>query len=236
VPVFTSINQPRLKGDVSYITTNAKENLLKENAEMSASNIAAVYHNKIGYFLLQPSQLYISNKMQQGNWKLIADFYKDIPDSGKLFNLYIEHGKKPQDASYAYCVLPDVAKKQLVDFAKHPSITVLSNTSSCQAVTDKQETVCQAVFYAPNNISFGGMKVSSLNAGLVMTEKQLNGKWKITVADPTQKLNEYLLTLSGKFSGVGASYDAGKNQTGIIVPLPTDGLKGSSSSVLLVRE
>ncbi|MCU7552705.1 polysaccharide lyase beta-sandwich domain-containing protein [Chitinophagaceae bacterium LB-8] len=232
-PVYTSLNQPLLKGPVTYLASNSKgERILSKDAELVDDKIKAVYHNKVGYYLLQPAKLHLNNQLQKGNWALIADFYKDIPDSGRVFNLFIEHGHKPENASYAYCILPGIAKKQLTDFVQQPAIKVLSNTTQCQAVTDNTESICQAVFYAPDSVSFGTLEIHSLNGGLMMMERTGNGKLKITVEDPVQKLDDYVLELSGMYSGQGATYDANRNKTRIIIPLPRkEGFEGSSVSI-----
>lgn len=229
-PVFTTLNQPLLKGPVTYLgPNNTSEKILGDGTELVTDNIKAVYHNSVGYCLLQPAKLHISNKLQKGNWASIADFYKDIPDSGKVFNLFIEHGYKPEEATYAYCILPGIAKTELSRFARQPFIQVLSNTIQCQAVSDKAGAVCQAVFYAPGSLHVGTHTIYSMNAGLVMIKSFDNGKLKITVADPVQKLDSYMLELSGMYSGRGAAYNAAENKTRIVIPLPHgEGLEGSS--------
>lgn len=235
LPVFTSLDQPYLKGDVTYYNESAnREAVLADNTEITRNDIKGVYHNKIGYYLIKAEKLHISNKLQKGNWGLIADFYKNIPDSGKVFNLFIEHGVMPQNTTYEYCILPNTTKVKLLAFMSKPTVKVLKNSTECQSVTDKEQSICQTVFYKAGTVNLGKLKVHSENAGIVMLEKQRNGRIKITVEDPTQKLIDFVLVVSGKFSGKNVTYNPESRQTRIKIPLPqTAGYRGSSVSIVL---
>ena len=75
-----------------------------------------------------------------------------------VFTLSLCHGVKPQDATYAYIVVPEAKDgAQLDNYAKGP-VAILSNTPSIQAVYQKNLGIWQMVFheagkYVDKNIS-----------------------------------------------------------------------------------
>lgn len=220
-PAFTSINQPVLRGSVTLFS--GKENtssLLPDNTDVFKTDVNAVFHNKIGYYLFEPAKLHISNQMQTGNWVNIAAFYKNIPAAGKVFNLFIEHGIKPSSAKYAYCILPNISQNELKNFILLPSIKIVSNTEKCHAVVDDKQQKLQAVFFQPEWIQTDLCKLYSANEGILMCEKLNNNKLKITVQDPTQMLSQYVIILQGKYKGDKAVYTPETNETKVTIDLP----------------
>lgn len=230
--VFTTINQPFLKGNVTCFTANSgKPYILPDDTEMVRNNINAVFHNKIGYYLFTPAKLHISNQKQTGNWSSIAEFYKNVPETGRLFNLFIEHGVMPHNAGYAYCILPNISVNKLNDFSRSPSVNIISNTVKCQAVMNVRQQKLQAVFYQPQWLQTKVCNVYSANAGIIMCEK-INNKLKITVEDPTQMLTHYELMLKGKYSGEHTVYLPESNETKVLIALPDKaGYKGMPALV-----
>ena len=233
VPVFTTLDQSLSDTKVSYFSSKSKKfKTLKFENKINSDNIEGVYHNNIGYLLLSPSKILISNQTIKGNWANIAMAYVNKPDSGKVFQFSIEHGRKPQSADYAYAIWPNVSKSAFLANSKKNTAKILINTKLCQAVSDITNTKLGAVFYNAGQLQWEGLQIKSENAGLIMIDKLNDGKYKIVVADPTKKLAKFTFSISGKCSNLAGTFDEANNQTIFVIPLPTDNtLAGSSISV-----
>lgn len=235
VPVFTTLDQSIAKGKVRYFTSLSKKyKTLKSESEIQSSDIQGVYHHQIGYLLLSPSKTSLSNRTVKGNWSKTAKFYVNKPDSGKVFQFTIEHGKRPQGLDYAYSIWPTISKADFIQNAPKTTAKILLNNNQCQAVTDATSTKLGAVFYAANQLEWNKLLLKTENAGLILMDKISEGQFKIVVSDPTKKLNKFALVLSGKYSNETGIYDAATNQTRFEIPLPTDDVMAGSSVSLSI--
>jgi len=237
-PVFTTLNQTLLDGDIYFGNRNRNVLKLSKEKTITSDSINRVYHDRVGYYLLDSKNLTVSNKTQRGNWTKIAILYTDQPASDKVFKIYISHGIKPSNESYSYVVLPNITRETLDIFAKNPTISVLSNTKKCQAVSNKNESLLQMVFYEPETLKLKNSTLSSLNAGLVIMETLENQQLKITVSDPTQKQSTFNLVLDGEYtSASNTTYDATTNRTNVSISLNTkNGFRGMQSCVILQKK
>ncbi|MDQ2864143.1 MAG: polysaccharide lyase beta-sandwich domain-containing protein [Bacteroidota bacterium] len=210
-PVTTTINQARLKGSVYFFDDN-KINELKEGSTVSSKTMQWVYHDKIGYYYLNPAQTTASAKVQSGNWADIAAVYKGTDDISKpVFTLEIDHDIRKGN-SYAYIILPAVSLNDLKSFK--PGFDLIKNDDDAQVISKKDGSITLLAIYKPSEIKVPGMPLLNFkNAGLYMLEKKGNG-WVIYASDPTQKLSEI-------------SFEFGqKNQT---IKLPQGADKGSTT-------
>ncbi|MGV2686132.1 silent information regulator protein Sir2, partial [Clostridium perfringens] len=106
--------------------------------------------------------------------------------TNNYLEMWFNHGVNPTDASYEYVMLPNQTKQQVEEYAKNPSITVLSNTSSVQAVKENKLNMIGANFFTDTvqNIDFiTANKKSSIMA------KESADYLEISISDPTMKNN-----------------------------------------------
>ncbi|MGN0309722.1 MAG: polysaccharide lyase beta-sandwich domain-containing protein, partial [Bacteroides sp.] len=92
-----------------------------------------------------------------------------------IFNLSIPHGQKPQQAGYAYIVMPGIASPASLKSYDPAIIEILSNTPELQAVHHKQLDMLQAVFYAPGEITVGSVTLKA-DRPCVMLAKKLSSE------------------------------------------------------------
>lgn len=193
-PIFTTINQTKQKGAVYFNDGHVKE--LKDSTYNSKS-VKWVYHNKIGYYNLQPSDIYISSKNQTGSWGDIAFVYdKEKPITEPVFTLGINHDMSSKTGSYSYALFPDVTldrfKALKLDFE------VVQNDKKAQVIAEVNKQTLMLVIYEPTIIkakSFPVLKFAS--PGLYILEKNKKG-WLVSISDPTQKLKTANWELAGK--------------------------------------
>ncbi|MEO8852271.1 MAG: polysaccharide lyase family 8 super-sandwich domain-containing protein, partial [Ginsengibacter sp.] len=192
--VATTLNQCFLNGDVYYF--NGSVNKMNRESQITNTNLKWVYHNKIGYFPLQKTQLTVSDKTQYGDWNEMAKIYPPKKQSAKIFSIDAAHGKRPQHESYSYVILPAITLDHLTRY--EPTFTVIENNSTAQVVSSKNKKLDMFVIYDPVKLSIA--EVGTLNfdqAGLYMLEQKDN-KWFMTAADPTHKLKIFEFKINSK--------------------------------------
>ena len=100
VPVFTTLNQCHLTGDV-LVNGQAIE-----KGDHDLSNIQSIHHDNVAYLFPEDAQIHLRNRAQTGSWYAINNQYEQDTLSRDIFNLWIDHGTKPNNAHYAYIVAP----------------------------------------------------------------------------------------------------------------------------------
>jgi len=145
--VLTDINQCRLQGDVLVCDKTGAKVIKKGTRKLK--DVKWIRHGGVGYIFPTKQNVYLRNDVQKGNWHSINYNRSKKEVRLDIFNLWIDHGKTPKNATYAYIVAPGADRSQLDSYAKDSPITVLSNNASLQAVQHKKLKMTQAVFYKP---------------------------------------------------------------------------------------
>ena len=83
------------------------------------------------------------------DWHRVDMNQNDEPVQTDVFSLWIEHGERPEPATYSYRVLPGVDFDRARKTLDQNSVVILSNTALLQAVQDKSCGMLGAVFYEP---------------------------------------------------------------------------------------
>ena len=103
-----------------------------------------------------------------------------------FFELGIEHGENPTDASYCYAMYPYAGVDKMPEYAANPDFTVISNTKALQAVKEEATGISCYVFHEAGECD--GIKVDS--PCIVTTTKD-----KLMVCDPTHELEVINISL-----------------------------------------
>lgn len=111
----------------------------------------------------------------------------DTPYTRRYQQIWLDHGVRPLNASYAYAVLPGASADQTRDALTR--WRVLANTSQVQAVALDEDTTA-ALFFAA--ATAGPLTVSGPCA--VVAGRGTDG-WTLTVSDPTQEQQTVRITL-----------------------------------------
>jgi len=147
VPVFTTLNQCYLTGDVLV------NGLTVEKGDHDLSNIQSIHHDNVAYLFPEDTNIHLRNSTQTGSWYDINNQYEKDTLSRDIFNLWIDHGINPNNAHYAYIVAPGVTKADLPLYTQRHGIQILKNTPQIQAVHHANQRITQAVFYAPGELA-----------------------------------------------------------------------------------
>jgi chondroitin AC lyase len=226
-PVITNVNQCNSSGTVT-INDNGKKSTVDEK-EMTVPNLKWSHHNRVGYFFPSGGEVTVKNMDQTGAWADISASQSTSPVTAKVFSLWINHGNAPSDGKYEYIIVPD---KDLTQFEKWVDINplkVISNTGYFQAVLDKNSGVFGIAFYRAGTILLdAGLAVTASRACLLLVQSVNKGSgYKITVADPTQKIQNLIIKISKKLKGTGAIVNPDES-TSISITVPSGEDAGKS--------
>ncbi|MEJ7736882.1 MAG: polysaccharide lyase 8 family protein [Chitinophagaceae bacterium] len=187
--IITTLNQCWLQGKAIVGFDNKTEYVKKSKA---FTNPSWAWHDRIGYFFPAETNMTVSTQSQSGNWALINASRSKDKISGDVFKLWINHGAKPSNASYAYIVVPGIDLKQATTY-KSAAIIILANTSSIQAVQHDGLNILQVVFHEAGTISANDISITADKPCVILLNKANN---TISVADPTQKIEEVSISLN----------------------------------------
>ena len=118
----------------------------------------AVLADGFCYAVLDHKPLCRSEETRTGDWRRIDVSSTAPPETATVRTLWLEHGTAPQNAAYAYAVVPaDTAEKAADTLA---ALTVLANTPQVQAVAAPGRVLAvfheDAVLTLPNGRTAAG--------------------------------------------------------------------------------
>jgi hypothetical protein len=219
--IATTVNQCYTEGDIYFNNGEKTEKFSTQTGTFNKLNW--VHHNKVGYIFPDNAKIVLQAKEQTGSWNLINDTGNKDEISHKIFTLWFDHGREPQNDTYCYIIMPD---KNLSDFEKNADkhgFVIIKNEPEIQAV--KNGNTYAVIFYKPASVWLeNDLQLSTDKEAIVLIEKQ----YKISVADPLYETNEINLTINRKLSGDGVKYK--KNQSVIQFTLPQGEYTGSTVS------
>lgn len=111
--------------------------------------------------------------------------FRRIKPGSEFIELWIDHGKDFEQASYAYAVLPSKTDEETKSYANNPDIEILVNNASVQAVREKNLDITGYVFHRKGE--FDGI---SVDKPCVIMKKQAENSVTYTIGDPTQELRK----------------------------------------------
>jgi chondroitin AC lyase len=227
--VATSVNQCLLNGDVLVLCESLTE---MGRGRLEGGRVRGVHHDGIGYYFLGNQNVVVRSDAQTGSWKdLEANSKHKELMTKDVFSLWVDHGEQPSDGSYAYAVMPGMGRELFVDKAGVFPFAILKQTSAVQAVEFADQGLVQIAFFEAGGLQvLGGLDVEVNMPCLVMVQKEGRGL-VLSVADPTQKLNQIQFKLDGLFEGDGAVVDG--TSTVVTIDLPQDEWAGKTVQVKL---
>jgi len=237
LPVATTLNQVLLRSEVA-VSQNGEVATLPEGSRKLA-NVEWVHQDRIGYVFPEPATVQLSNQTEEGRWSDITD-QKNISDETvreKVFLLWLNHGERPEDASYQYIVVPDVTVEALGEACTpHRGIEIIANTSEIQAVRHTGLEVCQIAFYRAGEVqASASTRVSMDSQGMAMLKMKGDKVTSLSVADPSRKLSRVAVTVSGVYraggDGIRSIPDEDGGRTLLLIDLPQGVYAGKSVTV-----
>lgn len=181
--IHTTINQCHLSGDV-YAVNGATSTKL--NTGSTDVKNGWIWHNKVAYYLPEESKGILKTGVQTGRWSKINFNQSGDEVSAPVFNFILSHGVKPQNATYAYVIVPGIANPQTLTKIDTAEAKIESNTPQIQAVSFKSKDMLQAVFYAAGSLTCNGKTVTASAPCVVMIKGYSTAQPEILTADPAK--------------------------------------------------
>lgn len=238
-PVATTLNQSLLKSDVVVKTKNRLQTL--EKGQHHLDKVSWVLQDSVAYIFPDPATVYLSNTTATGKWEEITHqtwAFKEPVVKKEVFSLWMDHGTKPQNASYEYVVLPGINATSLETYLRNSPVAILSNTSEIQAVLHKDLDLTEIVFYKPGSLKINdGLELTAKSPCIIMLKISGNHISEISVSDPTQKLKSLQFSMNTSIEGKGDHWqiqpDKEKKNSLITIDLPEGGYAGQSVVIKL---
>ena len=104
---------------------------------------------------------------QKGNWAKINFNYPATEISMPIFNLVINHGQSPRNASYAYIVVPGINHPEKMKTYSCRHLKIERNDTEIQAVNNRKSGILQIVFFKPGTFDNEEIKVKALKPCVV---------------------------------------------------------------------
>lgn len=239
--IVTTISQSYLSGKVSFSENGAQCKLGKSDKIKSLKDARWIKHGDIGFVILDESLVGLYAGKAEGSW-FSVNCQTCMPKNTiikDVFKLWIDHGKKQKNASYAYMVFPKITDERLEKETEKTSVRVLSNTEVLQAVDNRDDGILYMVVYGDGvelqHDLLGNIRLDS--SGLLMVKYSENGSVKeIAYSDPTRELKEVNISIQGQQdvasdATIHTYYDNEKGMTDIRISLPVNEFKGKTKVV-----
>jgi hyaluronate lyase len=157
------------------------------------------------YFPAGSSNLQAAFVAGSGSWSQINSGDSSTVHTDNYLKLWFNHGLQPNNAGYAYVILPNMTADSVSNYALSPDIVILTNTASVQAVKKPAPGVEAANFWAAGTSSAGSITVNDKASVIIWDSTNL----RVGISDPTQtNTGAITVTLDRSASGL-LSADAG---------------------------
>lgn len=201
--VETTVENRRLRGDGSnLVTVDGEQTALSASPASPTILVNPTWMHlegnvrgaDIGYYFPQKMILKAVKDARTGDW--LAQGTCTGSAAGVYATVYVDHGVRPEDAGYAYLLLPGRSAGETAAYAAAPDIEILRRDGGIHAARDNREQVTAANFWEKGSVA--GIAVS---APASVTVKREGGRVTVGVSDPTQRAASIAVTLAMKYCG-----------------------------------
>lgn len=163
-------------------TIDGSEGTTKKCAEVTYTNPKYAYINDVGGYVF-PADMTLTTYIEQN----------------RMYSLYIDHGKAPQQEAYEYILLPQMAAGDVAAYAQAPAVRKVVNSDSVQAVWHQPLDIVGINFWQTGKTA----SVYSDGEASVML-RHSNDTLYFAAADPTWKRTRQTFVLDGVYTLIDA--------------------------------
>lgn len=193
LPVTTSIEQCWAE-DKAEVWTDGRWKKLSSRQTFAGKGLRLL-HGQKGY-VIPDGQCVAEVEEKTGRWHDVMQVYREQIEEGKVFSLYMNHGSRPDGASYQYYILPQADRKAVERFSTD-SFKVMANTEKMQMVyAAKEDAWWIAAWEEGTFVLDSSLRVSVYTPGLYCVKRQ-GGSYQILCGDPTQQRDSLVLEVNG---------------------------------------
>jgi chondroitin AC lyase len=232
-PVITTLNQCRLNGGVTVCAGGNRVRL--NEGEHRLEEVSSVFHDGIGYVFPRPATVNVENGERSGNWWRVNHQYSNEDVTRDVCTLWLDHGVSPDDAGYSYVIVPRLDEAGIAACVSDPSVEILRNSPGVHAVSHRGLDMTQAAFYEAGALECPGMPCISTEEPCLILVRGTDYGLTVSVADPTQSLDEIGLRLAGSFETEEEVVMRREGRTHVNINLPGGPEAGSTRTIELKR-
>lgn len=216
-PLYTSMNQSNLDGEVTY-SVGGETKTLEDETKLTVENTEWIYHDNVGYVTPGEQTVSFANKSQTGNGLRIGD-EREPYETRKIFSAGIEHGTNLKGGTYTYILVPGESMEYVAEYAKNPKVQILRNDTEIQAVYHPELEILQAVFRKAGELEFAdGKKISVDRPCMIMVRKIASG-YEIVMQNPEQTYITVNFGINEKMEAAGSTWN---EESGMLyIPMTT---------------
>jgi len=203
-PIHTTLNQSMAVGDVIVDGQKMTDGTKQTNGKWA-------YNDRIGYVFPNPTDFQVKLETKTGKWSDVVTGSSTEPITKPIFSIWLDHGVKPNSASYQYIVLPDKSAEEVGSYASDNPIRILSNTASVQAVRHDALGISEMLFYQPGTVTVrDGLTVAADKPAMVIVDESKTPA-RISVANPETPGIRVNVTLDRNGEKTTTTYRLGKD-------------------------
>ena len=184
--VSTTINQSLLKGSVVV------DGAVMAPGQHNLAGVSWVLHDGIGYVFPSRTNAALRTGPRSASWSTINVMMPATPVTRDVFALWLDHGVRPQHASYQYIVVPDTDAARLTQYAAKPAVTILANTPLVQAVRHERLGTAELIFYAPGRQLVRKGLTIAVDRPCAVLVHETGGSAKLALASPRGPLDVHV--------------------------------------------
>ena len=173
-PIHTTLNQVEAENlivDGQSVTKGSKNTYTPKY----------IYNGKVGYIIPDNQSVTVSYDDQKDVPSLWSEEEKEKL-SNDIFTAWIDHGKKPKNASYSYIVVPGKTVDEVKAYADNVPITIVSNTNDVQAVRHDGLKQTQINFYKAGSLEYKKGHTVTVDHPCSLIIDESGNERKVTVA------------------------------------------------------
>ncbi|MUG88779.1 hypothetical protein GNP92_20745 [Paenibacillus timonensis] len=176
-PIHTTLNQSQAIGEVLVDGNPIADGTMQTTGRWA-------YNDNMGYVFPNPTDFQIKRETKTGSWSDVVTGSSTDQITKSIFSIWLDHGVKPTNASYQYIVLPNKNSTEVSNYASDNPVSILSNTSSVQAVRHQFLGIAELLFYQPGTVTVrDGLTVTVDRPAMVIIDESA-APLRITVANP----------------------------------------------------
>ncbi|MGC5772508.1 polysaccharide lyase family 8 super-sandwich domain-containing protein [Paenibacillus pabuli] len=203
-PIHTTLNQSQAIGEVLVDGNPIADGTMQTNGRWA-------YNDNIGYIFPNPTDFQVKRETKTGKWSDVISGSSTEAITKPIFSLWLDHGVNPTNASYQYIVLPNKTSGEVSSYASDNPISILSNTSSVQAVRHTSLGIAELLFYQPGTVTVrDGLTVTVDQPAMVIVDES-TAPVRISVANPETPGITVNVTLDRNGETSTTSYTLGKD-------------------------
>jgi len=216
--VVTTLNQCNLAGDVLVAKDGRVRKLDSETHQLDSPDW--LWHDEVGYVFLEPGAVRLHNGPQRGSWWEINHEYSKDTVARDVFTAWLDHGTRPQNAAYAYLVVPGIAADNLATYVGRSPVKVLRNTPGLQAVWHETLRIAGVAFYEPSQVGIRADLTVGVDTPCLVLLRELPEKLTISVSNPRNEQATIHVEVSRPLKGDGVETPDGPASSRVTFELP----------------